>query len=69
MNAIHQLPEVDADTQALLEHVMTGKPLDAAVARRVREQGEKLRQELFRQHGLVNVAVPAIRELRGELAE
>jgi hypothetical protein len=61
--------ELDADTQAVIEHAMTGKPLDPAIARRVRAEGEKVRQEIFAKHGLVDIAVPAIRELRGELPD
>jgi hypothetical protein len=57
----------DADVQALLDRAMTGKPLDPEVATRLREEGEKLRERLKTQHGLVDVAVPSIRELRGEL--
>ena len=58
---------MDPDTRAIIEHVMTGKPLDPDIARRVREQGERIRQEILTKHGIVDIAVPAIRELRGEL--
>src|SRR5712691_10180293 len=68
MKTIEQT-EMDADTQAVIEHAMTGKPLDPEIARRVRAEGEKVRQEIFAKHGLVDIAVPAIRELRGELPE
>ena len=57
----------DADTQALMEHLATGKPLDPEIYRRIRERGDKIRQEIFEKHGLVEIGVPAIRELRGEL--
>jgi hypothetical protein len=62
-------PDVEADLKAVLDHVITGKPLDPEVARRVRERGDRLRQEIFEKHGLVDIAVPAIRELRGELPQ
>ena len=68
MKTIEQT-ELDADTEAVIEHAMTGKPLDPKIARRVRAEGEKVRQEIFAQHGLVDIAVPAIRELRGELPD
>ena len=61
--------KVDADTLAVIEHAMTGKPLDPEIARRVRTEGEKVRREIFAKHGLVDIAVPAIRELRGELPD
>jgi hypothetical protein len=62
-------PTIEADLKAVLDHVITGKPLDPEVARRVRERGDRLRQEIFEKHGLVDIGVPAIRELRGELPE
>ena len=68
MKTIEQT-ELDADTEAIIEHAMTGKPLDPSIARRVRAEGEKLRREIFAKHGLVDIAVPAIRELRGELPD
>jgi hypothetical protein len=68
MTTIEQT-ELDADTQAVIEHAMTGKPLDPEIAQRVRAEGEKARQEIFAKHGLVDIAVPAIRELRGELPD
>jgi hypothetical protein len=60
-------PELEAYTKAILEHAMTGKPLDPAIAKWVREESEKMRQEIFRKHGLVDIAVPAVREFRGEI--
>jgi hypothetical protein len=59
--------ETDPDTLAIIEHALTGTPLDPEVARRVREKGERLRQEILEKQGVVDIGVPAIRELRGEL--
>ena len=61
-------PELEAYTKAIIEHVMTGKPLDPAIAKWAREQREKMRQEIFEKHGLLDFAVPTIRELRGEIS-
>jgi len=57
-------PELAADTQAVLEHLASGRTLDPEVARRVRERGERIREEIFNKHGILNIGVPAIRELR-----
>jgi hypothetical protein len=57
----------EADTQAIFDSFATGKPLDPEVARRVRERGQRIREEVYRKHGLLDIGVPAIRELRGEL--
>ncbi len=59
--------QFDEDTKAVIEHAMTGKPLDPAIAKRVRERGETLRQEIFEKNGLLDIAVPAVREFRGEI--
>lgn len=60
-------PDVLADAQAVIDSVSSGKPLDPEVARRVHEHARRIREEIFRQHGLVDLGVPLIRELRGEL--
>jgi hypothetical protein len=57
-------PELLADTQAIIEHLTSGRPLDPEIARRIRERAEQIRQEVFRQHGLLDIGVPAIREAR-----
>jgi hypothetical protein len=62
-------PDVLADAQAVIEHVMSGKPLDPEVARRVHERAAKITDEIRRKHGVLDIGVPAIRELRGELPE
>jgi len=48
---------------------VSGKPLDPKVAQRVRDRGQQIRENIFRQHGLLDIGVPAIRELRGELRD
>jgi hypothetical protein len=54
------------DLQAVLDHVISGTPLDPEVTRRVRERSSALRQELRKRHGILNVAVDLIREVRDE---
>ena len=61
------LPDILADAQAVLDAVSSGKPLDPELARRVHEQAQRIREEVYQQHGLLDIGVPAIRELRGEL--
>jgi hypothetical protein len=58
-------PELDADTQAVIGKISTGKPLDPELVRRIREHADQIREETFRKHGLLDIGVPAIRELRG----
>ena len=60
-------PDLAADTEAVIESMMTGKPLDPEIANRIRERGDRIREEILQKHGVLDIGVPAIRELRGEL--
>lgn len=62
-------PEVMADAQAVIDQLMSGKPLDPETYRRIRERAERITEEIRQKHGIVDIGVPAIRELRGELPE
>ena len=57
-------PELLADTQAVIDHVVLGKLLDPEVARRIRERAERISEEIRQKHGVLDIGVPAIRELR-----
>jgi hypothetical protein len=57
-------PDLEADTQAVIEKLMTGKALDPETYRRIRERADRIRDELLRKHGLLDIGVPAIRALR-----
>jgi hypothetical protein len=63
------LSEMDPDARAVIEHLMTGKPLDPEVARRVQERSERLQKEILEKHGVQNIGVQLIREARGPLDE
>jgi len=62
-------PKILADEETVMAHFLTGARLDPEVARRVHERAQHIREEIYREHGFVDIAVPAIRELRGELPE
>jgi hypothetical protein len=47
-----------------MESIATGRRLDPVIARRIRERAELIRQEILEQHGVLDIGVPAIRELR-----
>jgi hypothetical protein len=59
-------PELAADTQAVIDKLMTGKPLDPETYRRIRERAEKITEEIRRRHGVLNIAVDLVRETRDE---
>jgi hypothetical protein len=56
--------EVIADSEAVVDHIVSGKPLDPEVVRRVRERAAKITEEIRRTHGVLDIGVAAIRELR-----
>jgi hypothetical protein len=55
--------DVVAAMQAAAQFAFTGKG-DVAILRRIHEEAERITEEVYQKHGLVDVAVPAIRELR-----
>jgi hypothetical protein len=55
---------MEADAEAVITHAITGKPLDADIARRIRERSELATEKLRRKVGTVDVAVNLIREVR-----
>jgi hypothetical protein len=61
-------PELEAEFQAAVRQAMSSER-DAEAMRRAAERMDRMREETFRQHGLLDVGVAAIRELRGELPE
>jgi hypothetical protein len=62
-------PDVLADLQLIVDCVATGKPVPPEVARRVHERSERIRQEILEKHGVQDIGVQIIREMRGELPE
>jgi hypothetical protein len=59
--------EEQADIQLVADCVAADKPVPLEVARRVRERSEKARQQLLATHGVQDIGVQIIREMRGEL--
>ncbi len=61
-------PELEAEFQAAIRQAMSSER-DPEAMRRAAKRMDRMREETFRQHGLLDIGVPAIRELRGELPE
>ncbi|QDU18190.1 hypothetical protein [Urbifossiella limnaea] len=57
-------PELEADTQAVLDKLTTGRPLDPEVRARIHQAAARVREELVRKYGVLDIGVPAVRELR-----
>ena len=62
-------PDVLADLQLIVDCVAAGKPVPPEVARRVHERSGRIRQEILEKHGVQDIGVQIIREMRGELPE
>jgi hypothetical protein len=43
-----------ADREIVMRHVLEGAPIDPEVARRVRARAERVTEELYRTHGLLD---------------
>ena len=57
----------EADAQAVLDHVVSGTPVDPQLGRRIRERAEAIRRQILANQGVQDIGVELIRELRGEL--
>lgn len=53
-----------SDEQMVMATLTTGDAIPAEVAERVRERAQRIRERVLKEHGLIDVAVPAIREFR-----
>ena len=58
--------QVQADEAAVAEHLLTGKPLDPEVYRRIRARAEQVTAHLRQRHGDMNLAIDLIRDIRAE---
>ncbi|HEX3872314.1 MAG TPA: hypothetical protein VHV77_17835 [Pirellulales bacterium] len=58
--------ELQADHEEVARARAAKRPVNPEVAKRVHERAERIRERLFREHGLLNVAVELIRETRDE---
>jgi hypothetical protein len=61
-------PELVAEFEEAVRQAMSSRR-DPEAMRRAAERMDRMREETYRKHGLLNIGVPAIRELRGELPE
>lgn len=71
MNATPTIPFADVipaelaeDTKAVIAKLTAGVPLDPETYRRIRQRADRIRDEIFQKHGLSDIGVPLIRELR-----
>jgi hypothetical protein len=71
MATVETPPAIPADEMADMEEVCRliaeGKPVtDPALLKRIHERAEQVRRAMFEKHGVTNIAVDLIREVRDE---
>jgi hypothetical protein len=59
----------EADARLVAECVAAGRPIPPEVVRRVQARAEQARKEVLAAHGVQDIGVRLLRELRGELPE
>jgi hypothetical protein len=56
--------DVMADLEEAARCAASGEPADPEFVRRIAEEARKIREEVKQKHGILDIGVPAIRELR-----
>jgi hypothetical protein len=56
--------DVMADLEKAARYAASGQPADSEFVRRIAEEARKIREEVKQKHGILDIGVPAIRELR-----
>jgi hypothetical protein len=59
----------EADARLIAECVAAGRPIPVEVVRRVQERAAQARQQVLATHGIQDIGVQIIRELRSELPQ
>lgn len=57
-------PDILADMREVMRQAAVGGVKDPELLRRIAERSEKVRQEILRKHGVLDVAVDLVRETR-----
>jgi hypothetical protein len=58
--------ELLAEMQEVARLAMTGGVMDPELLRHIQERAERIRSEVFHEHGLLDIGTPSIRELRND---
>jgi hypothetical protein len=61
-------PEVRAELEEAIRRAMSGVR-DREAMRRAAERMDHISEEIYKRHGVLDIGVAAIRELRGELPD
>lgn len=62
-------PDATADAHVIMECLAAQRPVPPEVASRVRDRADQARKTLLATHGVQDIGVQIIREIRGELPQ
>jgi hypothetical protein len=48
-------PQAQADSEAVMRHVIDGTPIDPELKRRVEERADRITEEILQKHGFIDV--------------
>jgi hypothetical protein len=66
--AISKLAEIDMELHEAIRRAMSGAR-DPEEMQKACERMDRMREEVYKREGILDIGVPAIRELRGELPD
>ena len=55
-----------SESDAIIAHVLAGKPLDPELYKRLRDRGQRITDEIRQEQGVLEIAVELIRQTRDE---
>lgn len=62
--SIDTIPIAESDMQAVTDAVLAGRPIPPDVLKRVDERAAAVRERIKRDHGILDISVPLIRQAR-----
>jgi hypothetical protein len=61
---VDTLPTAEDDAETVTGAFLAGRPIPADVAKRIEERAAALRDQIYQEHGFLNIAVSSVRESR-----
>lgn len=62
--AVDTMPTAEDDAKTVTGAYLAGRPIPPDVAKRVEERAAALRDQIYQEHGFLNIAVSSVRESR-----
>jgi hypothetical protein len=62
--SVESVPTIEDDIKTVTEAFLAGRPIPPDVGARIEERAADIREQVFQEHGYLNIAVPLTRESR-----